>query len=335
MRFSSVITFLSIESFQQQGTALMTDQAYGLRALTERLPSTLDDSAIVTGRPSARVIAVTSGKGGVGKTMLSCNLSACLSRLGQRVAIVDADLGLANAHVVLGVAPRYHLEHVLSDQCDLMDALTPAPYGMLLLAGGSGIASLANLSDERRLRLIESLSELDELADTVIVDTGAGLSDNVIGFVLAAEEAIIVTTPEPTAMADAYATIKVVLRENPNARLRILINMARTSQKAQSAWLRLQLVTRQFLDKEIEFLGAIPADNSVLKAIRSQELLVISDPHCAASRAIDSIARILTTAPVRSMGMPGFLNRVSSFVGRMSDRLALVRPDFVRSSHVS
>jgi flagellar biosynthesis protein FlhG len=271
-----------------------------------------------TARPSrqARVIAVTSGKGGVGKTSFSSSLSLTLARAGRRVIVLDADLGLANLHVMLGVRPQYHLEHVMRGEKTLRDILYPGPGGILIVAGGSGIADLANLDDDTRDAFITGLSSLDALADVIVIDTGAGLSRNVMAFLCAVEEILVVTTPEPTALTDAYATIKVACRENPNARLMLIVNMARTEAEGAETAERLMRITRQFLGVELDYLGAIPYDATVPQAVRVQQPFTLSAPQAAATKAVAQIAAQLgyQAAPTSTAGgFKGFLNRMQTF----------------------
>ena len=181
------------------------DQAAGLRVLATQQRA---QEAAPLGR-SARVLAITSGKGGVGKTSVTVNLAVVLARWGKRVIILDCDLGTANVDVMLGLHPRYSLQHVLSRQRRLDEVLVEGPHGIKVIPGGSGLQELANLSDSRREELLATFAELDSQADVLLLDTGAGISDNVLQFVLAAGEALVVTTPEPTAVTDAYALIKV------------------------------------------------------------------------------------------------------------------------------
>jgi flagellar biosynthesis protein FlhG len=222
------------------GRRLMDDQAHGLRVLakTARSAGELEDTVLVSPRKAARTIAITSGKGGVGKTNFTTNLALLLAQTGQRIIVLDADLGLANLHVVLGVAPKFHLEHVIRGEKTLKEILYPAANGIQIIAGGTGIAELANLTNERRERFIDGLAELDSMADVILIDTGAGLSHNVLGFLFASDEVIVITTPEPTAIADAYATIKVVSRDNPDARIRLVVNMANSDMEAHAGGAR-------------------------------------------------------------------------------------------------
>lgn len=317
----------------------MADQAQGLRALADQArhtspPSYLDDfspHAVVSTRATdgsprraARTLAITSGKGGVGKTNFTTNLALLLARSGQRVLVVDADLGLANIHVVLGLAPPYHLEHVLRGEKTLREIICPGPCGLQIIAGGSGIAELANLDNAQRQRFIGGLAELDDLADIILVDTGAGLSHNVLGFVLSVEEVIILTTPEPTAITDAYATIKVVSRENPDARLRLVVNMATSDTEAHAAAKRLQLVSDQFLKVQLEVLGHLPQDTSVQRAVRAQMPFVLGTPETPAALALQTICdRIGYRTPsetTAAAGAGGFLNRIARYFGRNAAR---------------
>ncbi len=267
----------------------------------------------------ARVIAVTSGKGGVGKTNFSTNLSLTMAESGQRVVVLDADLGLANLHVVLGVSPRYHLEHVMQGEVTIREALHDAPGGIQIIGGGSGIAELANLEAERCEAFIASLSELDSLADVIVIDTGAGLARNTLAFLNAVEEIVVVTTPEPTAITDAYATIKVSSIENPNARLMLVVNMAQSEAEGEAVANRLGLIARQFLGVELEHLGTIPMDSSVGRAVRIQQPLMLSQPHSEAAQGIRRIASRLgyhRSTHSSQGGVNGLMQKMRGFFSR-------------------
>ena len=275
----------------------------------------------------ARVLAVTSGKGGVGKTNFSTNLALTLAQQGQRVIVLDADLGLANLHVVLGVTPRYHLEHVLQGERTLEETLFTGPCGIQIIGGASGLSEIANLDGRQRDYFIESLQRLDTLADVIIIDTGAGLSHTVMAFLHAAEEILIVTTPEPTAITDAYATIKVVTGENPDAKLRLIVNMAQSAEEAQAVATRLDRIARQFLHIGLEFAGFIPHDPAVRAAVRAQKPFVLTHPNAPASRSIALIAKHLrfgteaeAMAPTKTGGFTGLLGRMQSRFGLLARR---------------
>ena len=269
-------------------------------------------------KKTARVIAVTSGKGGVGKTNFSTSLALVAARNGQRVIVLDADLGLANLHVVLGITPHYSMEHVLRGERTLRETLYPGPGGIHIIGGASGLSELANLEAAQREDFIFSLQELDTLADLIIIDTGAGLSRNVLAFLHAAEEILVVTTPEPTAITDAYATIKVVSRENPASRMRLVVNMAQNEKEAVAAANRIDTIARQFLRVEVEFLGWLPLDPAVQEAVRAQKPFVLLSPHSAAAQSVARIATRLglcETVPQPSAGITGFLSRMTKFFG--------------------
>ncbi|HLK57612.1 MAG TPA: MinD/ParA family protein [Chthonomonadaceae bacterium] len=266
----------------------------------------------------ARVVAVTSGKGGVGKTNFSTNLSLTLAKAGQRVIVLDADLGLANLHVIMGVNPPYNLEHVMYGHRRLCDILHTGPGGVKIIAGGSGITELANLDEPTRLAFVSGMRELDALADVILIDTGAGLSRNVLAFLCAVEEIIVVTTPEPTAITDAYATIKVVSMENPSARLSLVVNMAHSEAEAQAVADRLMLISERFLNVKLEFLGFIPQDPTVSRAVRNQSPFVLSQPTCLAAQGVQRIASQLgyaRPAPGPIAGFSGLMNRMQRFFG--------------------
>jgi flagellar biosynthesis protein FlhG len=222
---------------------------------------------------------------------------------------------LANIHVVMGISPAYHLEHVLRGEKTLQEIMISTPGGVQIIAGGSGITELANLDHEQRSRFIESLSELDHLADTILVDTGAGLSQNVMAFVLAADEVIVITTPEPTSLADAYATIKVVSQENPGTHLHLVVNMATSEAEASAVYERLSLVAKQFLHIELDYLGYLPQDATVSRAVRAQQPFTQFSPGAPVARALEQIVDRLGYSPARPAGVGGFLNRISKFFG--------------------
>ena len=293
-----------------------------------RLPGAESKAESSVPSARARVLAVTSGKGGVGKTNFSTNLALTLAQMGQRVIVLDADLGLANLHVVLGVTPRYHLEHVLLGERTLAETLFPGPCGIQIVGGASGLSDLANLDGRDRDYFIESLQELDSLADVVIIDTGAGLSHTVMAFLNAAEEILVVTTPEPTAITDAYATIKVVTAENPDAKLRLIVNMAQSTEEAQAVANRLNRIAQQFLHIGLEYAGFIPLDPNVRAAVRAQKPFSLLYPHSPASRSLARIAEGLgfsaeaktkaAPTPAKTGGFTGLLGRMQSRLGSLA-----------------
>lgn len=269
----------------------------------------------------ARVVAVTSGKGGVGKTSFACNLALVLAGSGQRVILIDADLGLANAHLVMGIRPHVPMAQVMCGERSLREALFPAQCGVRVLGGGSDIADLAKLDVRRRKAFFEEMRQLDELADVLLIDTGAGISENVTAFLAAVEEILVISTPEPTAAADAYATIKVITRENPGARLRLLMNRTRSASEAQRMAEKLLLTARQFLKVEIEYAGCVPEDPAVPDAVRARRPFVLASGSCAAAQSLARIAaRLGLTGGEHweTRGIAGFLDRVEEFAGANS-----------------
>ena len=264
----------------------------------------------------ARILAVTSGKGGVGKSNFSTNLSITLGQLGQRVIMMDADMGLANVHLLLGISPPYSLEHVMHGTKTLAEVMHPAAANVQLIAGGSGITELANLTNNTREAFLSGLRELDDACDLIVIDTGAGLANNVLAFLCAVNEVVVLTTPEPTALTDAYATIKVVSQENPGVRLMLVVNMVHSSTEGSAVAERLKSISRQFLNIDLEYLGCIPSDPAVPKAVRTRRPFVSSAPGCAAAGAINRIIGRLgyRRGHVNSDGgVEGFLSRIQRF----------------------
>jgi len=267
-------------------------------------------------RSRARVLAVTSGKGGVGKSNFSTNLAITLGLRGKRVILFDADVGLANAHILLGASPTFTLEHVMHGAKTMPEVLHTAAQNVQLIGGGSGITEMAGLSDECRAAFLSELRELDAACDLIVIDTGAGVENNVLAFLCAVNEIVVVTTPEPTAIANAYATIKVVSQENPGVRLMLVVNMVKSSGEGALVAERLSTITRQFLNLEVEYVGCIPIDPAVPNAVRTRTPFVSKSPGCAASAGINQIIRRLgygqsCAAPLS--GAEGFVTRMQRF----------------------
>lgn len=292
----------------------MSDQAQSLREL------------VSNSSKGARVLTITSGKGGVGKTSLAVNLAISLARLGLRVGILDADLGLANVDIVLGLSPRYNLMHVVNGQKRLNEIVLPGPEGILVYAGGAGVFELANLSQWRLERFVREIATLDATLDYLIVDTGAGISRNVMSFVLACDEVILVTTPELTAITDAYGVIKLIAAQQVETKIRVVVNMARSEAEAEKVLRSLNLVVNQFVPGRLalEMLGYIPADAAVTMAIREQEPLILSHPGSKAATQIESIARRLVHDGVVQpppKGVGALFQRMARLVRRRGSRI--------------
>jgi len=248
-------------------------------------------------RRAARVITVTSGKGGVGKSSISVNLAIALSRLGNRVIVLDADFGLANIEVMLGIRPQYNLADLMFRGKSLSDIITNGPDNIGFISGGSGIQELTNLTKDQIVYLIQKLVELDELADIVIVDTGAGIADSVIEFVAASSEVLLVTTPEPTSITDAYALLKTLNRKSDvslqETVIKMIANRIDTYEEGKELYDKLSLVVSKFLDLNLEYLGALPQDSCVSKAVMRQKPAIAIYPNSHFSKTVTTFADIL------------------------------------------
>ena len=245
----------------------------------------------------ARVITITSGKGGVGKSNICVNLAIQLRRLGKRVVILDADFGLANVEIMLGVRPKYTLLEVLRGEKQLRDVVMEGPEGIGFISGGSGIRELTNLTGDEVSALIRMMFELDQLADVVIVDTGAGISDTVIELVAASQEVLLVATPEPTSITDAYALLKTLHRKsefhNQDIKIKVIGNRIASYEEGKELFDKLYIVVNKFLHIELEYLGTIPYDDYVPRAIIKQQPVTLSFPNAEASRAVFELAMVL------------------------------------------
>ncbi|MFO7761318.1 MAG: MinD/ParA family protein [Thermodesulfobacteriota bacterium] len=239
-----------------------------------------------------RVISVTSGKGGVGKTNIVTNLGYCLADLGKDILILDADLNLANVDVLLGLYPKYNLHHVFLGEKKLNEILLNGPGGIRILPASSGIMEMENLSEEQKMFFLSEIKELNYQLDFLLIDTAAGLNSNVIYFTLAARERIIILTPEPTSLTDAYAMIKVLSSKHGIKRFRILVNFVTSKQEALRVYQQLTKVADRFLGTiSLDYLGHLPRDAKLTRAVRSQQLVTVTNPDCPVSKIYYSLAR--------------------------------------------
>ncbi len=283
----------------------MADQAETLREIMRTKNGSADTS-------KTRVIAIASGKGGVGKTNIATNIAIAYANLGKRVVLMDADLGLANVNVVLGIIPKYNLYHVIRRQKTMREIIMDTNYGIRIVAGASGFAKIANLNDEERNGFVEELSELGN-ADVVIIDTGAGVSSNVLSFIAAADEAIIVTTPEPTAITDAYGIIKIIATEidNLSLGLKLIVNRVSSVTEGKRVAERVVNIAGQFLNLKVDYLGYVYDDPDVHQSVLRQRPFLVANPRSKASICVQHIVSRLEKVEFREGGGVGqFLKRI-------------------------
>ena len=255
------------------------------------------------GARAVRVIAVTSGKGGVGKTNVVTNLAIALSRLGKKVLVMDADLSLANIDILLGLTPDYHIGHVLNGERLISEILVDGPAGITILPASSGWEDLTALDDMQKLSLLEQMDALDRDFEIVLVDTAAGIGNNVLYFNQAAQERVVVVTPEPTSLTDAYALIKV-LSQHKEKYFRLLMNMVQDEKEAKDVYRKLAAVADRFLDDvSLDYLGFVPTDKNLVNAVRHQKALVEAYPQTPASKQIVKLGR--TDKRESAPGRPG------------------------------
>ena len=239
---------------------------------------------------SARMIAITSGKGGVGKTNLSVSLSIALAQLGKKVVLMDMDLGMANADVILNVHYKHSLSDVISGDKHVDDIIVDASYNVKMVAGVSGDEKLANLSKVGTERLIEALEHIHTQADYIVMDIGAGLSEHTVALTASADDVIVVSTPEPTAMVDAYAMLKSVHNRNSEARIHVVMNMARSEKEARASMQRMNSIAKLYATTHLEDDGFILYDEAVGNAVRKRSPVIIKYPNSKAAIAIKNIA---------------------------------------------
>ena len=239
---------------------------------------------MVQARRRASVIAVTSGKGGVGKSNVSVNLAIKLAAAGKDVVLLDADLGLANADVLCSIDLPFNLSHVIARKKELREVMVPGPGGFRLIGGASGLARMADLTDDDRQRLITALAELEDEVDVILIDTGAGISPNVLAFTRCADHVLVVTTPEPTAITDAYAVIKVLTRDGDQRRISLLVNQVTSAAEARQVQDRIAKVARQFLGVTVFEAGYVLTDEQVPASVRKRQPFVLASPRCPAGR---------------------------------------------------
>jgi len=269
---------------------------------------------------TARIITITSGKGGVGKTNISVNLAIALSELGLRVIILDADFGLANIDVLFGIIPKFTLADMIHGKRNIFEILSDGPNNIKFISGGSGVEDLVKLDKNNLEEFLKNISLLDKIADVIIIDTGAGLSDNVMRFIMASDEVLLVTTPEPTSITDAYALIKMISNRDRQKIIKLIVNRSENEKEAKDILDRLCLVADKFLGLDLYPLGYIPQDDSIIKAVKQQEPFSLSYPRSHASKHIREIARKLVetdqgyTEPASDAGVKSFMRKLINFI---------------------
>ncbi len=245
-----------------------------------------------------RVIAITGGKGGVGKTNVSLNMAIAMASMDKEVMVMDADLGLANIDVLLGLHPKYNLQHVIRGERTLEEVIVEGPAGVKVVPASSGIKDMAELSPSQHAGLVRAFSELNHKLDVLIIDTAAGISDSVVTFTRAAQEVIVVVCDEPASITDAYAMIKLLNREHGLFRFRVLANMTQSAQQGREVYEKMVKVTDRFLDVAMEYIGSIPHDEYLIKAIRKQRAVVEAYPRSKAAIAFKTLAEKVSKWPV-------------------------------------
>lgn len=265
-------------------------------------------------QPATRVMTITSGKGGVGKSNFSLNFALALAVKGKKVVVLDADVGFANIDVLLGKSPGKTLADLIQKKASIWDILELGPYGIQFIAGGSGLQQLISLQTEQLNHLIHQLTELQGYADYLIIDTGAGLNEGTLRFILSSDDVIVVSTPEPTAITDAYALIKLVTRHSQRSNIQLVINRASTITEAKQTADKIALVTKKFLETDLQILGYVLDDPSVSRAVKEQIPFLIRFPESPATRCIEQLAKKqlkeTVAANENETGIRSFLSRL-------------------------
>lgn len=290
----------------------MEDQAAELRAMLQKNMQNGNKKPL---EHKTRVIAVTSGKGGVGKTNISVNLAITFAQAGKRVILVDGDLGMANVNVLLGITPKANLLDVINKKKKMSEIILNTEYGIQFIAGANGFSRIANLSDDERDFFAEEFITLSS-ADIIIIDTGAGVSDNVLRFVESADEAYVVTTPEPTAITDAYGLIKIIATEFDDSQItmKLIVNRVRSANEGKRIAEKIITTVAQFLNTPVEYLGFIYDDQNVSSSVLRQKPFVISQPTSKASVCVQHIVGRIDKTSIKPTG--GFQGFFQKMIGR-------------------
>ncbi|MBP9000603.1 MinD/ParA family protein [Lacrimispora saccharolytica] len=287
------------------------DQAQQLRNIVKANSPT-------SNRPLARVITVTSGKGGVGKSNTAINLAIQFRKMGQRVIILDADFGLANIEIMFGTVPKHNLCDLIYQGKNIKEIITWGPGDVGFISGGSGIAGLSNLSRDYLVYIIQNLAELDAIADVIIIDTGAGISDAVLEFLVASGEILLVTTPEPTSITDSYSLLKALNRHprfsKEASQIKVIANKVDRDEAGLALFNKLNVVVQRYLKLPISYLGTVPQDEKLSQAVMQQTPVSLANPQAKSAKAYERIAAVLMnkelSGNVKKRGMAAFFSHI-------------------------
>jgi len=270
---------------------------------------------IMEGRDApASVLAVTSGKGGVGKSNISANLAICLAAAGKKVALVDADLGLGNLDVVLNINSKYNISHLINGSKTVEEIIQVGPEGVEVICGASGLDTIAELGQFQRQRLLSELEKLQDNYDVIIIDTGAGISKSVLSFCLSSDHVLVISTPEPTSITDAYAMIKVLTTQKFAGRLSLLINMASSKAEGKQVYRQIASVAKRFLSTYVYEAGVILKDERLCESVKVRKAVVLNYPHSQITRSIAALATKLSRGNSLNSGEAGFFKRVVNWL---------------------
>lgn len=288
----------------------MHDQAESLRKLVSSYESLANDT---------KVVSVVSGKGGVGKSNFSVNFAIALRQAGKRVLLMDLDIGMANADILMGISTRYNIVDMIENQLSIWDIIEKGPGGIAFISGGTGFSKVFQLNERKFNRFVEQLEKLNGEYDYIIFDMGAGVNENSLKFILSSNESIIITTPEPTAITDAYAMLKYLLQLKKEIECKILVNRTDSKKEAIKTGENFKRVARRFLDKEVAFLGYLPNDKLVLKAVKRQVPFILLEPKGRISKNLQEIARLYLQETKKSE-QPMFRSFINNFKKLFKER---------------